>query len=137
MVKVITLKRLDAFLASRWLQDFIHADSVDLDSPTKHESDDGGTRTSVPLYRLASPLKSPPRPYPLIFSHSTFCRVTGNCLLKDLKLVSLKATKVRLTSSWYCFSMAATLRTILAPSVPSTATDWIFLAVVNATFPSS
>src|SRR4051794_13830889 len=66
-----------------------------------------------PTYFLELPPPiSCPNLYPAILSHSIFCLVIGNCLLKPLKAPSLRLLKPLLISSWYLFSAVAISRTI-------------------------
>lgn len=50
--------------------------------------------------------------YPPIFSHSTFCRVTGNCLLSALNSPSLSLANPWFKSFWYLPSRLAIALTI-------------------------
>lgn len=51
-------------------------------------------------YRPFPPEISCPNRYPPTFSHSTFCRVMGNCLRRFLNDPSAICTNARLSSSW-------------------------------------
>ena len=75
--------------------------------------------------------------YPPIFSHSTLCLVTGNCLLNPLKEPSANCTKALFSSSWNLFSaFAISLTTASAPLAPAPAAS-TFLLVLMRTLPSS
>ena len=54
----------------------------------------------IVIYRPLPPEISWPNRYPPTFSHSTFCRVMGNCLRSPLNAPSAVRTNARLSSSW-------------------------------------
>ena len=90
-----------------------------------------------------SQLSSPTRPTSCQFkvhsqqlhhAYHTFCRVTGNCLLKPLKLPSDSVVKALFTSSWYLFSAFAISRTSVSALLPLVST---FFDVDMRTLPSS
>jgi hypothetical protein len=75
--------------------------------------------------------------YPLIFSHSIFCLVIGNCLLNALNAPSLRLPNALFRSSWYFRSIIAICFATSEALADEDKETEIGLSVRRRTLPSS